>query len=103
MTPNPLLIATVSILAACAPVLPKDPTQTVLDDVSEDEDFQGPGSEVWGDTDVTCDVQDDCLVGEACLDGVCQPSQCEGGLGDSMAPIGASFRFFAGCDAAISG
>ena len=95
MTQNHLLLATFGLLAACAPELPKDPTQTVLDDLSEDDDYQGPGSEVWGDTDVSCDTQDDCLVGESCLGNVCQPSQCEGGMADSKAPIGGSFRFFA--------
>ena len=95
MTRTPLLLGTLGLLAACAPELPKDPTQTVLDDVSDDDDFQGPGSEVWGDANVSCEVQDDCLVGESCLGGVCQPSQCEGGLDESRAPIGTSFRFFA--------
>ncbi len=95
MNSNLMLIASLSLLAACAPELPKDPTKTVLDEVADDEEYQGPGSEVWGDTDISCEVQDDCLVGESCLDGVCQPAQCEGGLGESKAPIGSSFQFFA--------
>lgn len=95
MTRNPLLLSTIGLMAACAPELPKDPTTTVLDSVSEDEDYQGPGSEVWGDEDISCEIQDDCLVGESCLDSVCQPSQCEGGLSESKAPIGSSFQFFA--------
>jgi hypothetical protein len=82
-------------LWACEPKPPTPPNQNVLEDAGGDDDFQGPGSEVWGDSDVSCETQDDCLVGESCLQNVCQPSQCQGGLAESMAPLGTTFEFFA--------
>ncbi len=72
MTQNHLLLATFGLLAACAPELPKDPTQTVLDDLSEDDDYQGPGS--TGDTytfdSVTGEGEIHWFWNDCCTDGM---------------------------------
>ena len=46
------------------------------DGLDEDFVYQGPGSEAWGDEDVTCASDGDCLAGEACQDSVCQIDKC---------------------------
>ena len=59
------------------------------DSLDDDLVYQGPGSEAWGDDDVTCGSNADCLTGEACLSGVCQVEKCNTGLNDTISPIGA--------------
>ena len=82
-------------LSACTTKAPTDPSKGAMQSGSEAPGQDGPGSEAWGDEDVTCEGHSDCLVGESCLNNVCQPSQCEGGLDRSEAPIGSTFTFFA--------
>ncbi len=65
-------------------------------------DYDGPGSEAWGDEDVACDNEDDCISGEVCEDGVCQPDRCGSGLSDSASPIGEGLQFFAENELAIA-
>jgi hypothetical protein len=86
------LSAVMALLVGCVAQTPVDPTTSVMTGEQSD---QGPGSEAWAKEDISCDVNNDCLTGESCLNDVCQPTQCEGGLVESNAPIGASFTFFA--------
>ncbi len=95
-------ITALAALAGCEPKLPDDPTEQVMQIAEDDEDFQGPGSEAWGDVDVSCEEHSDCLVGESCLNDVCQPAQCEGGLAESSAPLGSTFTFFADNEVGIA-
>ena len=53
------------------------------DDLDNDFVYQGPGSEAWGDEDVNCASDGDCLAGEACQDSVCQIDKCSTGLKES--------------------
>ncbi len=57
-------------------------------------EFDGPGSEAWGSEDIGCSAPDDCLTGEVCLNGVCQVDRCNGGLQESVSPLGESLTFF---------
>ena len=57
-------------------------------DLDADFVYQGPGSEAWGDEDVSCASDGDCLAGEACQDSVCQIDKCSTGLNESNSPIG---------------
>ena len=79
-------------LSACATEAPVDPTTSVMEGNNEAE--QGPGSEAWAQEDITCEDNGECLVGESCLNNVCQPTQCEGGLVNSEAPMGDTYTFF---------
>ena len=87
-----LHIVSASLLAACVSKPPADPTTGVWDGTQPDGT---PGSEAWGAEDITCMDHGDCNTGESCLNEVCQPAQCQGGLADSAAPIGSTFTFFA--------
>jgi hypothetical protein len=78
-------------LLACSYKAPTDPNTGVFDG---DQQQAGPGTEAWAKEDVTCETNADCFSGEACLSNVCQPSQCEGGLTPSAAPMGTTFTFF---------
>ena len=80
-------------LYGCQVKEPADPTTGIFDDSSGDA--PGPGDAAWADEDVTCEATSDCLVGESCLQNVCQPAQCEGGLIGSAAPLGTTYAFFA--------
>ncbi len=80
-------------LYGCQVKEPADPTTGIFDNPSGDT--PGPGDEAWADEDVTCETTSDCLMGENCLQNVCQPAQCEGGLINSSAPLGATYAFFA--------
>ena len=73
---------------------PSDPITGVYDGVDDDKPEDSPGSESWAKDSVQCDDQSDCNTGESCLNSVCQPSQCEGGLALSDAPIGRTYTFF---------
>ena len=55
-------------------------------DLDADFVYQGPGSEAWGDEDVSCASDGDCLAGEACQDSVCQIDKCSTGLNESNSP-----------------
>ena len=72
-----LTIAAFALLTGCTAKEPVDPTTSVMEG---EETEQGPGSEAWAQEDITCSANTDCLVGESCLNNVCQPTQCEGGL-----------------------
>ena len=86
--------AFLALSTACDVKTPVDPTTGVFDGETDQEEA-GPGDEAWADEDVTCSAHADCLTGESCLNNVCQPSQCEGGLADSSAPLGSTYSFFA--------
>jgi hypothetical protein len=65
-------------------------------------DYQGPGSEAWGEVDISCETGDDCLSGEMCADGVCQVEKCTGGLSNSEPPLGKGLRFFHDAEYAVA-
>jgi hypothetical protein len=92
MTRTAFTFAPLMLLLACTAKTPADPTTGVFDGNPPDS---GPGSEVWGAEDISCTSNADCITGESCLNDVCQPAQCQGGLAASEAPIGSSFTFFA--------
>ena len=87
-----LHITVAALLTACVAKPPADPTTGVWDGSQPDGN---PGSEAWGAEDITCMDHGDCNTGESCLNEVCQPAQCQGGLAESKAPIGSTFTFFA--------
>lgn len=92
MIRNALIFVAISFTLACTPKEPSDPTTGVFDGEPQEA---GPGSEAWAKDDISCDNNSDCITGEGCLNNVCQPAQCEGGLANSSAPIGSSYTFFA--------
>ncbi|HCP44464.1 MAG TPA: hypothetical protein DIU15_00280 [Deltaproteobacteria bacterium] len=57
-------------------------------------DAGGPGTQAWGDSNVTCSSGDDCAVGEACVDDICQMARCTDGPYLSAPPVNDGFRFF---------
>ena len=87
-----LHIASAALLTACISKPPADPTTGIWDGSQPDG---SPGSEAWGAEDITCMDHGDCNTGESCLNEVCQPAQCQGGLAESKAPIGTTYTFFA--------
>jgi hypothetical protein len=72
------------------------------EDLTDVLDYQGPGSEAWGDDDINCDNDADCLTGEACLDAVCQLDKCNTGLSDSISPIGMGLTFLQNKDIGLA-
>ena len=91
MTRQAIIIAPLTLLLACIAEKPADPTTGVFDGTQPDG---GPGTAAWAAEDITCASHTDCNTGESCLNEVCQPAQCEGGLAASQAPIGSSYTFF---------
>ena len=91
MTRQAIIIAPLTLLLACIAEKPADPTTGVFDGTQPDG---GPGTAAWAAEDITCASHTDCNTGESCLNKVCQPAQCEGGLAASQAPIGSSYTFF---------
>ena len=85
------ILTSLTLVMGCVTKEPTDPTTSV---VEGEQNQEGPGSEAWGEEDITCSSNNDCLVGESCLNEVCQPTQCEGGLINSDAPMGSTFTFF---------
>jgi hypothetical protein len=57
-------------------------------------DPSGPGQGAREEQDVTCEADDDCIQGEACMDGVCQMPRCKDGPFVSDAPMKAGLKFF---------
>jgi len=87
------LTVPVALLAGC---LNNDrQTEQVLD-------YEGPGSEAWGEVDVTCGTTGDCLTGESCIDGICQVEKCTANLDASSAPVGETLRFFQESELAVA-
>ena len=72
------------------------------DGLDDDLVYQGPGSEAWGDEDVACNSDGDCLTGEACLDSVCQIEKCNTGLSDSISPLGMGLTFLNNSDIGLA-
>ena len=95
-----LSIVPAALLFACVATPPADPTTGVWDGGEQTEGT--PGSEAWGADDISCSTNSDCNTGESCLNDVCQPAQCQGGLADSQAPIGESYTFFADNEVGIA-
>jgi len=87
-------IAFLALTTGCTMETPVDPTTGAYHEGTDQEEA-GPGDEAWANEDVTCSGHADCLTGESCLNNVCQPSQCEGGLAESAAPLGSTYSFFA--------
>jgi len=75
----------IAAFAGCTPYSPED-------DVP-DKPYTGPGTEEWGEVDLTCDKTADCLTGEICSDGYCQVDRCGGDLANSVPPLGDSYYF----------
>lgn len=71
------------------------PTDQVLD-------YEGPGSDAWGEVDITCATASDCLTGEACIDGICQVEKCTTGLAETEPPIGESLLFYQDSELAVA-
>ena len=91
MTQSSSLLPILLTALGCSTGAPSDPTTGVFDGTQEDA---GPGTEAWATDDISCDTSADCFSGESCLNDVCQPSQCEGGIAPSTAPMGSTFTFF---------
>lgn len=62
----------------------------------------GPGAEIWGEADVSCVSQEDCLEGEVCSDNICQPEKCAGALLKTDPPIGDALTFYEDGDLAFA-
>lgn len=72
-------------IAGCTPFSP--------DEQAPDKPYTGPGTQEWGEVDLTCDSSGDCLTGEICSDGYCQVDRCGGDLANSVPPLGDSYYF----------
>ena len=59
-----------------------------------DDGPKGPGQAARDERDVTCESDDDCIQGEACVDAVCQMPRCKDGPYVSDAPLRASLKLF---------
>jgi hypothetical protein len=57
-------------------------------------DPSGPGQGAREEQDVTCEADDDCIQGEACIEGICQMPRCKDGPYLSDAPMKAGLRLF---------
>lgn len=53
-----------------------------------EEEPPGPGTQAWGDEDVSCTTNADCSTGEACENNVCQVKRCATQDFTSGAPLG---------------
>ena len=89
------IIATLFII----PVLGCTPDPPPLEQAP---DYDGPGSEAWGSEDISCETVDDCLIGEVCMDSICQVDRCSSGLAESSPPIGESLNFFQENEVAVA-
>ena len=63
-------------------------------DSGNDDDPSGPGQGAREEQQVTCEADDECIQGEACLDGVCQMPRCKDGPYVSQAPMKAGLKLF---------
>ncbi|MEC7241072.1 MAG: VCBS repeat-containing protein [Myxococcota bacterium] len=75
----------VVVLAGCSPFSPEEEVP--------DQPYTGPGTEEWGEIDITCDATSDCLTGEICSDGFCQVDRCGGDLLPTEPPLGSNYYF----------
>ncbi len=100
-----LIISTIALLTGCAGIeetfstTPPSPSNGASDYAGDSTDGSPgtngwPGTDGWAEETVGCEEQSDCNIGESCLNSVCQPSQCDGGLALSQAPIGSTYTFF---------
>ena len=55
-----------------------------------DEDISGG----WGNHDLSCESDGDCLSHETCVSSVCQVDRCSGGSYQSAAPLGDNYIFY---------
>ena len=61
----------------------------------DDDDDDGPGSNARDpDEDVSCESEDDCGMGETCVDSVCQMARCKDGPYVSDAPLKSGLKFY---------
>lgn len=51
-------------------------------------EYTGPGTVEWASEDLSCEINNDCLAGEACIDSLCQVDRCGGDLPTSLPPLG---------------
>ena len=51
----------IALGSGCSPFSPEDQVP--------DQPYTGPGTEEWGEVDITCDSTQDCLTGEICNSG----------------------------------
>lgn len=86
-----------SLMMACTPAAPDRPGTTgdgTGDGVTDtNDDYAGPGTQDWADADLSCEVDDDCYSGEACVDNRCRIETCNGPQLDSLPPAGTLTRF----------
>lgn len=78
-------LVAVGALAGCSPFSPEDEVP--------DQPYTGPGTEEWGEVDITCDTSSDCLTGEICSSGYCQVDRCGGDLLPTEPPLGSNYYF----------
>jgi len=62
---------------------------------TEQEGEQDEPAETWGNHDLSCNSDNDCLAHESCILAVCQVDRCSGGNYQSTAPLGDSYVFYA--------
>ena len=79
------ICAGVLTTTGCSPYSPEDDTP--------DAPYTGPGTQEWGEVDLTCNDVGDCLTGEICSEGYCQVDRCGGDLMNSYPPLGRSYYF----------
>jgi len=48
----------------------------------------GPGTKAWGETNLSCEDDDDCAPGEGCYESTCQPRHCVLADVSSLPPLG---------------
>jgi hypothetical protein len=63
-------------------------------DAGDDGNPNGPGQGARDEEKVACDSDDECIQGEACVEGVCQMPRCKDGPYLSEAPMKAGLKFF---------
>ena len=54
----------------------------------------GPGSEAWGDPNVACTDDDECMSSEMCQDSICQMKRCQDGPYSTAPPVGREAIFY---------
>jgi len=78
----------------------EDEEERPTEEPHEEEDDEEP-VDTWGDHDLSCSSDSDCLDHETCVMSTCQVDRCSGGDYQSPAPLGDSYIFYADLEFAI--
>jgi len=72
-----------------------------VDNEALDEEDEEELIDTWGNHDLSCNSDSDCLSHETCVLAVCQVDRCSGATYESLAPLGESYIFYGDLEFAV--